>query len=233
MENLSSRYYTVAVDLRGHGRSEKPDFGYTLAYLAKDIHDTIEELNLDDLFMIGWSMGGSIVFEYMREYGDEHLKGICIVDIGPYSWKTDDYPIGCMDYGKRLELVRKYTMSFQESENEGEAFVEKMFRQKADPSLLDQLKVDYEKVPAYVRSLLVLDLLCGDYRSLLLKIDIPTLIVRGAWYNLGQNDPTGEYMHKRIKGSTFTSFQLSGRCPFLEEPEKFNQVLSEFIESYR
>jgi len=233
MEALSSRYYTVAIDLRGHGRSDKPDFGYTLGYMARDVYDIIEKLDLHDIFLVGWSMGGSIVFEYVKQFGNEYLKGICIVDIGPYSWKTDDYPIGYMDYGKRLELVRKYAMAFQEPGKEGEDFVDKMFIRKPDFPMLNQLKAESKKAPAYVRSLLMLELFCSDYRDLLTQIDLPTLILLGSWSKKEKNYPVGEYMQKKIKTSRLVSFSKSGHCPFLEEATKFNRVLSEFIEANR
>jgi len=233
LEALSSRYYTVAIDLRGHGGSDKPSFGYTFRYMAKDVHEIIEKLNLKDLFMVGWSMGGSIVFEYFKEFKGEHLKGICIVDIGPYSWKTKDYPIGYMDYEKRLELTREYTMAYQEPGKEGDSFVEKMFIQKPDFHMLNQLEAESSKVPAYVRSLLMLELFCSDYRDLSAQINVPTLILLGSWSKKEKNYPVGEYMQKNIKASRLVSFSKSGHCPFLEEADTFNKVLSDFIEANR
>ena len=233
LKGLSSKYYTVAIDLRGHGRSDKPPFGYTLAYMARDVHEFIEKLNLKDVFLVGWSMGGSIVFEYLRQFKGEDLKGICIVDIGPYSWKTDDYPIGYLDYKKRLKLTHRYSMRYQDPEYDGSGFVEKMFFQRPDSHMLDQLKAEYKRVPAYVRSLLIMELFCSDYRSVLSQIDVPTLIILGSWSKKGKGFPVGEYMQKKIRGSRIVSFSKSGHCPFLEVADRFNHVLSEFIEANR
>ena len=233
LKGLSSKYRTLAIDLRGHGRSDKPPFGYTLAYMARDVHEFIEKLNLKDVFLVGWSMGGSIVFEYFNQFRGEHLKGICIVDIGPYSWKTDDYPIGYMDYEDRLKLTHRYTMRYQNPEDDGSGFVEKMFVHRPDSHMLDQLKAEYKKVPPYVRSLLIMELFCSDYRELLPEINVPTLIVLGSWSKKGKNYPVGEYMQKKIRSSRLVPFPNSGHCPFLEEAEKFNHVLSEFIEANR
>mgnify|MGYP001156266243 CR=1 FL=1 len=233
LKGLSSKYYTVAIDLRGHGRSDKPSSGYTLGYMAKDIHEVIEKLKLKDVFLIGWSMGGSIVFEYFKQFRGEHLKGICIVDIGPYSWKTNDYPVGYMDYNNRLKLTRKHTMAYQETKKEEIDFIEKMFIQKPDSHMLDQLKAEYKKAPAYVRSLLILDLFCSDYRDVLEQINLPTLILRGSWHKKEKDDPVGKYMNSKIRNSRFVRFYKSGHCPFLEETDKFNRVLSEFIEANR
>ena len=233
LDGLSSKYYTVAIDLRGHGRSDKPPFGYTLAYMARDVHEVIEKLKLKKVFLVGWSMGGSIVFEYVKQFGNEDLRGICLVDIGPYSWKTHDYPIGYLDYEKRLKLTHKYSMRYQSPEDDGSSFVEKMFVQRPDLHLLEQLKAEYKKVPPYVRSLLIMELFCSDYRDVLAQIDVPTLILLGSSSKKGKNYPVGEYMQKKIRSSRLVSFSKSGHCPFLEEADKFNRVLSEFIEANR
>jgi len=229
---LSSRYYTVAIDLRGHGRSDKPAFGYTLECLAQDVHEVMEKLELKDVTLVGWSMGGSIVFEYYRQFADEYLNRICIVDIGPYSWKNGDYPSG-MDWEKRLELTRNQTMVYQDPATQENDFVEKMFVLKPGSLLLNQLQAESGKAPAYVRSLLILELFSCDYRELLTKIDVPTLILLGSWFKQEKYSPLGEYMQKKIKSSQLFAFAKSGHCPFLEETDTFNQKLIEFIEDNR
>jgi pimeloyl-ACP methyl ester carboxylesterase len=228
---LSSRYRVVAVDLRGHGRSDKPSHGYTLGYLAEDIHEVIGRLRLERTFIVGWSMGGSVLFEYLRKFRGEYLKGAVFVDIGPYSWKTGDYPIGYSDYEKRLELTREYAMAYQDPKNDRSSFISRMFIRKPSLQVLQDFVGDYYLVPSFVRSLLIIELYASDYRSLLPRIEVPTLIVTGSWGGEKGIGSTGEYMHNHIKKSTYIRFSESGHCPFVEEPERFNRVLSEFVEA--
>ncbi len=47
----------IAVDMRGHGESDKPEFGYKIGRLAKDTHDLIQALDLDEVNILGHSMG--------------------------------------------------------------------------------------------------------------------------------------------------------------------------------
>lgn len=53
----------VAVDLRGHGRSSKPDGGYDIATVADDVHALVLELGLDRPVVAGQSWGGNVVVE--------------------------------------------------------------------------------------------------------------------------------------------------------------------------
>ena len=231
-QSIPSRYHTVAIDLRGHGHSDKPSSGYTLTQMAMDLHEVMEQLDLRDLFMVGWSMGGSIVFEYLREFGAERLRGLCIVDASPYIWKSDDYPGGYADYRNRLQTACEYAMAYQKPSDEHATFVERMFLKTPAPAILDQLKADYRKVPPYVRSLLSLELSCMDYRPIIEEINLPVLIIRSSWHNKWRkDDPVGEWMHRKIKHSRLVRFTESGHCPFLEEPDRFNHALSEFIET--
>lgn len=76
----------VAVDLRGHGQSEKPDHGYAVSEIATDIADILallcqESSSWKRPLVIGQSWGGNIVVELAAQYGDL-LRGIVAVDGG-------------------------------------------------------------------------------------------------------------------------------------------------------
>src|SRR4051794_10148239 len=53
----------ATVDLRGHGRSAKPDFGYEVATVADDVARFIESLSLDRPIVVGQSWGGNVVVD--------------------------------------------------------------------------------------------------------------------------------------------------------------------------
>lgn len=58
LANLSKEYRPIAVDFRGHGRSEKMELGYTVAQYARDVHSFIEQRDLDEVVVVGWSSRG-------------------------------------------------------------------------------------------------------------------------------------------------------------------------------
>jgi len=62
LTGLSDRYRVIAVDMRGHGESDKPDNGYTIQRLAKDVQDLLVARNLTDVTLMGHSMGSSVIW---------------------------------------------------------------------------------------------------------------------------------------------------------------------------
>ena len=81
-ETLSDRYYLVAPDLRGHGASGKPEdpAAYdSSAPWAGDVHAMIDQLGLDHPILVGWSMGGWVVQDYVMLHGAEAISGLVLI----------------------------------------------------------------------------------------------------------------------------------------------------------
>jgi non-heme chloroperoxidase len=83
LSGLSDRYRVIAVDMRGHGESDKPEFGYKISRLAKDVHDTIHALDLDEVNILGHSMGSSVIWNYYDMFGPERLSKLLLIDQMP------------------------------------------------------------------------------------------------------------------------------------------------------
>ena len=76
----SERYRLVAMDIRGHGLSDKPRDGYDDSRLwADDVKAVLESLSLDHPVISGWSYGPLVILDYIRHYGEERLGGIQFV----------------------------------------------------------------------------------------------------------------------------------------------------------
>jgi len=80
---LSARYRVIAVDMRGHGESDKPDNGYTIQRLAKDVQDLLVARNLTDVTLMGHSMGSSVIWSYWQLWGQDRLSKLIFVDQMP------------------------------------------------------------------------------------------------------------------------------------------------------
>ena len=83
LSGLSDRYRVMAVDMRGHGESDKPDNGYTIQRLAKDVQDLLIARNLTDVTLMGHSMGSSVIWSYWQLWGKERLSKLIFVDEMP------------------------------------------------------------------------------------------------------------------------------------------------------
>jgi non-heme chloroperoxidase len=79
--DLADRYRLVAMDMRGHGLSEKPRDGYDDSRLwADDVDAVLRALTLDRPILCGWSYGPLVILDYVRHYGEEALGAMTFVD---------------------------------------------------------------------------------------------------------------------------------------------------------
>ncbi|HEY7211999.1 MAG TPA: alpha/beta hydrolase [Bryobacteraceae bacterium] len=70
----------VAMDMRGHGLSDKPADAYADSKLwADDVHAVIQGLKLDRPLLCGWSYGPLVMLDYVRHYGEEAISGLHFV----------------------------------------------------------------------------------------------------------------------------------------------------------
>ena len=86
----------IAYDRRGFGRSSRPWNGYDYDSFATDLKVLLEELDLTDVTLVGFSMGGGEVARYLSKYnGDGRVtKAAFISSVTPFLLKTDDNPTG-------------------------------------------------------------------------------------------------------------------------------------------
>src|SRR6266487_478346 len=70
----------VAMDMRGHGLSDKPREGYADSKLwADDVNAAIQTLKLDHPILCGWSYGPLVILDYIRHYGEDDISGVVFV----------------------------------------------------------------------------------------------------------------------------------------------------------
>ena len=78
--DLADDYRLVAMDLRGHGLSDKPREGYADSRLwADDVNAVIRDLDLDHPVLCGWSYGPLVILDYVRHYGEDDISGLNFV----------------------------------------------------------------------------------------------------------------------------------------------------------
>ncbi len=108
-----SKYYDVIVlDKRGHGQSEKVDFGYRISRFTKDLYDLFDALNLDSIHLLCHSLGAAMAYNYVDLFGTERIKKLIVVDepavllIHP-KWSKET----CKTYGAIYQLTELYPLT--------------------------------------------------------------------------------------------------------------------------
>jgi pimeloyl-ACP methyl ester carboxylesterase len=83
IEPLSARYDVIALDQRSHGESQKVSYGLRISRLSKDLYELLSELDLNDVALLGHSMGSAVIWCYIDLFGPERLSKIILVDQPP------------------------------------------------------------------------------------------------------------------------------------------------------
>jgi len=92
---LDAGYRVIAYDRRGFGRSSHVASGFDYDTFAADLHTLMEELDLREAVLVGFSMGTGEVARYLSTYGSGRVKkAVFLGSLEPYLLKTDDNPEG-------------------------------------------------------------------------------------------------------------------------------------------
>src|SRR5713101_1024907 len=94
-ELLASGHRVVSYDRRGFGRSSQPTDGYNYDTFADDLHKLIGHLKLENVILVGFSMGGGEIARFFGKYGSKGVsKAVIMGGVPPFLLKTDDNPEG-------------------------------------------------------------------------------------------------------------------------------------------
>ena len=92
---LAAGYRVITYDRRGFGQSSQPSTGYDYNTLAEDLNKLIKKLELKDVTLVGFSMGGGEVARYLGTYGSVGIRqAVFMASVPPYLLKTGDNPQG-------------------------------------------------------------------------------------------------------------------------------------------
>ena len=226
LTELSDRYRTIALDYRGHGRSEFTEIGYTLEQFAADIEGVLDRLDVTDAILVGWSLGALLSWEYLDRYGADRVRGIVDVDMEPSPYQRADYPYGTYTIdGLREALVALQTDRFAAIETA----IDRLCKEPPTGRLRTMMIDEMSRCPPTVHGTLMLSLM-RDYRPVLSEIDVPALVcvgMDGEWRSPESVEHTAEF----LADVDIERFPESGHCLTVEEPDRFNRVVAEFAEA--
>ncbi len=226
VSDLSGEYRAVALDFRGHGRSEKTELGHTIAGYARDLSAFLDRLDLEDVVVVGWSMGALVSWEYVDRFGTDRIRALVDVDMEASRFQWADYDHGITD----LDGIREtLALAQRDPWSLAERATEQVFKEPPDDETRRLLFDEVSRTPAPVKSTILFDALTVDYREVLPEIDVPMLVCAGADEKRG-TVAAARHVADLVPDATFELFEESGHCPFLEEPERFDRVLRRFVD---
>jgi pimeloyl-ACP methyl ester carboxylesterase len=225
--DLAKDHRLVAMDMRGHGLSEKPRDAYGESKLwAEDVNAVVESLGLEQLILCGWSYGPLVILDYLRHFGEDAVSGIHLV--GGITKLGSDEALSVLT-PEFLGLVPDLLSTDAEQSVRGlESLLRMCFvHEPSEPDLYLMLGYNVS-VPSYVRQGLFSRSFDND--DLLPKIRKPVLITHGtdeAIVKLAAVD-----LHKA--GMPHAQIQMmpnAGHASFWDDATSFNQRLQAFAAS--
>lgn len=237
-QELSRDYATIALDMRGHGRSEKPSHGYRLARLATDLAEFVDSLRMNEITLVGHSMGCAVIWSYLEQFGDSRISRLVLIDQAPVvtawpNWSEDDIRLaGCLHTPQSLfEAV--VALAGPEAEQVTANYIRDQLVTAACPSqTVETMLRENLLFPRAYAAKLLLELAVHDWRDAIARIRLPTLVI-GAEASIFHPD-SQRWIARQIPGArlcVFTRAEGGSHFMWLENPEKLLVELRAFLDA--
>jgi non-heme chloroperoxidase len=178
----SHGYRCIAHDRRGHGRSSQPWHGNDMDTYADDLAELIENLDLENLVMVGHSTGGGEVARYIGRHGTKRVcKAVLMSAVPPLMLQTDanpgGLPIAVFD-GFRADYLANRAQFFLDVAS-GPFFGFNRPGAKVSPALVQSWWVQ-AMMSGHKNALDCIKAFSEtDFTEDLKKFDVPTLLIHG------------------------------------------------------
>ena len=227
MERLQDRFHLVAMDLRGHGASAKPETpdSYTgTALWGDDVAAVIAAADLKRPTLVGWSYGARVIAAHLATHGDAHLAGVVLAGgILAIGAARDEWMVGDASPGLDRDL---YTEDLLRRLAATARFVEACTARPLDRQTYGALVGANMLCPAHVRRALFAANV--DFRPVYAAMRCPGLVIHGAADRV-VTPRTGEVAASLMQQGRHLPYEGVGHAPFLEDPDRFAADLAEFV----
>lgn len=235
ISGLSDKYHVIAIDMRGHGESDKPDHGYRIHRLSEDVHEFLVAHGLTDVTIGGHSMGCSVIWGYWELYGSDRLSKILLIDQMPMItgnpiWSEQE----TQDAGAIFTPVSLYETINALAGPDGvattEGFITGMYTPQFSRDELAWVIAQNLKMPRKYAADLLYDHATNDWRDVIPYISIPTLVVGAKGSLVGWKSQI--WVASQIRDAQVEIFEVEeggNHFMFMENPDKFNRIVRNFI----
>jgi non-heme chloroperoxidase len=228
---LPKSYRCIAYDRRGFGCSDGTFTGYDYDTLAADLNALIEELQLSDVTLVGFSMGGGEVVRYLSRYGSAKVSKIVLIGaVTPFMLQTEDNP-----EGMPASQFEEFAMQIREDRPAflatfGKQFFGVNFINHPVSNELLQWAHGLTLMATQASTLGCLKSFSStDFREDCRKVDVPTLIIHGDADKTVPFEISGQKTAEIIAGSELKVYMGAPHGLFYTHKDQLNSDLKAFI----
>lgn len=217
IDQFSKKYHVVAVDPRSQGESDKPLNGHLPEVRARDYKELVDQLSLKQPVLIGWSMGVGELMKYVEKYGTDNIGGLVLVDGMVWDKPNLDMFTGLSEWMNLLQTDRH---------KQADGFVRSMYLKPQPEEYLKRVVDASMQVPDDTAALLIYDMIAvKDFSGGFARINRPVLFTYQP-----QTQSTADLLKAKLGDKVrLERFDGDGHALFVDDPEKFNRVLEDFL----
>ena len=228
---VEAGYRAIAYDRRGFGNSSQPSDGYDYDTFTADLDALLQELDLREVTLVGFSMGGGEVARYIGTHGTKRIaKAVFASAVPPYLFKSDENPEGALDdeaiagfeagvKTDRLAFLDEFSTGFFSAGKQLK--VSEPQREYArDIAAFASPKGTLDCIGAFGRT---------DFRGDLEKVDVPTLVIHGDSDSIVPFEASGKRTAATIAGAELVVIKDGPHGINASHADEFNKALLDFL----
>ncbi len=229
---LDAGYRVIAYDRRGFGQSSKAGSGYDYDTFAADLNTLLTQLGLEDVVLVGFSMGTGEIARYLGTYGSERIAKVAFLgSLEPFLLVTDDNPDGAAPQDffdsiaasvrtDRYAFVRGF---FRDFYNLDENLGSRISQEAVDASVAVANTAGNAAIAAAPLTWPT------DFRDDLPAIDVPALIVHGTADNILPIDATARRFRDLVPTAQYAEIEGAPHGMLWTHGDEINEVLLPFL----
>ena len=230
---ISAGHRVVTYDRRGFGQSSQPWSGYDYDTFARDLNALLAHLDLKDVALVGFSMGGGEVARYIATYGADRIsKAVFAGAVTPYLYKCVDNPEGGLD-DATIDQFKAGVVSDRMAFLDG--FTTNFFSTNGKLVVSEAQRIYARDIAAFASPKGTLDCIHAfahtDFRADLKKITVPTLVIHGDADAVVPLAVSGARTHKAIPNSKLVVINDAPHGFNFSHSDVFNDALIAFLKA--
>jgi len=217
IDEFSKNYHVIAVDPRSQGESDQPTYGHMPETRSRDYKELVDHLGLKQPVLVGWSMACGELVKYAEQFGTDNVGGMVLVD-GFLADKLSPEMFGfATGWMNQLQLDRQ---------KQADGFVRSMYKKPQTEEYLKRVIEASTQVPADAAVVLIYNMIAvKDISAGFARMNRPVLFAYQP-----DSQSSADFLKSKLGDRVrLERFDGDGHALFVDDAEKFNRVLEEFI----